>query len=71
MKPNTEYYETHYQELLDRYPEQWVAICNREVVGTSPDARELLMRLNREGVPLNKILMKRMTREEEVFILAV
>ena len=71
VNPNTEYYETHYQDLLDQYPEQWVAIYNQEVVGTSSDARELLMRLKQEGVPLNKALVKHLTREEEVFILPV
>ena len=32
VNPNTEYYEAHYQELFDQYPEQWVAIYNQEVV---------------------------------------
>ena len=69
MNPNTAYYETHYEELLDRHPEQWVAIYKQEVVGTASDARELLITLKQDGVPLNRVLVKHLTREEQVFIL--
>lgn len=70
MNPNAEYYEAHYDELLEQYPERWVAIYNQEVVGTASDARKLLTRLKQERLPLRKVLVKHLTREEEVFILA-
>ena len=70
MNPNAEYYEAHYDELLEQYPERWVAIYNQEVVGTASDARKLLTRLKQERLPLRKVLVKHLTREEEIFILA-
>ena len=70
VNPNAEYYEAHYDELLEQYPERWVAIYNQEVVGTASDARKLLTRLKQERLPLRKVLVKHLTREEEVFILA-
>ncbi len=27
------YFDQHRQELLQQYPERWVAICNQQVVG--------------------------------------
>ena len=37
----TEYYEQHREELLDSYPEQWVAMFREKVVGASPDLDKL------------------------------
>jgi hypothetical protein len=64
-----DYFESHQQELLRQHPEQWVAILDERVVGTSADADELLERLDQQGVPLEKALVKHLTTQEEVFIL--
>ena len=32
-----EYSETHREELLNQYPEQWVAVLKGKVVGHTPD----------------------------------
>ena len=65
MNPNTAYYETHYEELLEQYPEKWVAIYNQKVVGTDSDGRQLLISLKKEGFPLRKVLVKHLTHEGE------
>ena len=54
MNPNTAYYETHYEELLEQYPGKWVAIYNQKVVGTDSDGRQLLISLKKEGFPLKR-----------------
>ena len=64
-----DYYEGHREELLDRYPEQWVAIFNEEVAGTDHDAERLLVRLEEQGTPLDSALIKHLTTKEELFIL--
>ena len=69
MNPNTAYYEANYEELLEQYPEKWVAIYNQQVVGAASDARELLIRLKQEDFPLRKVMVKHLTRKMEVFIL--
>lgn len=70
LKQDTTYYEAHYEELLEQYPEQWVAIYQQKVVGTASDGRELLLSLKEKGFPLRHVLVKHLTREEEVWILA-
>ncbi len=64
-----DYYEGHREELLDRYPEQWVAIFNEQVAGTDYDAERLLAQLEEQGTPLDRALIKRLTTKEELFIL--
>ena len=39
---DVEYYEAHYVELLAQYPDQWIAILDRKVVGASDDAFKLM-----------------------------
>ena len=64
-----DYYEGHREELLDRYPEQWVVIFNEQVAGTDHDVERLLARLEEQGTPLESALIKRLTTKEELFIL--
>ena len=67
---DVEYYEAHYRELLNRYPDQWIAVRNRKVVGTSGDAFKLMANLKAEGVPTHEVLVRHLTRDAELLILA-
>lgn len=67
---DAEYFDAHHQEFLDRYPEQWVAVYDRQVVGADADFYTLLDELKAKGVPLEKAVIERVTREEEVWIFA-
>ena len=69
FQQDVDYYEFHYEELLQQYPEQWVAILNQTVVGSDTDLDRLLSRLNSEGIPIEKALIEHVTAEEEVLIL--
>ncbi len=70
FKRDTAYYEAHYEELLEQYSEQWVAIYNQQVVGASPDFDQLLDDLEARGVPPGKGLIEYLTRKEEIWILS-
>ena len=69
LKQESAYYEAHQQELLERYPEQWIAISDQEIIGVAPDPRDLLVELKNKGNPLRKVLVKHLTAKEEVWIL--
>ena len=69
FQQDIDYYESCYEELLQQYPEQWVAILNRTVVGSDTDLDRLLSRLNSEGIPIEKALIEHVTAEEDVLIL--
>ena len=71
FKRDTVYYEAHHKELLARYPEQWVAISNQQVVGVAPDYEQLLDELQAKGFSVGHVLMEHLTRHDELLILAV
>ena len=66
---DTQYYAAHWEELLEQYPEHWVAIYKEQVVGTSTDFKQLLIELKEAGIPAGRVLIKRPAIEEEVLIL--
>ncbi len=65
-----DYYEAHREELLDRYPEQWVAVFNEQVVSTAPTVEQVLRGLSAKGVPPGQGLVEHLTRHDELLILA-
>ncbi len=69
FKRDTSYYEAHHQELLDQYPEQWVAIYEQRVVGTGPDFEELLGELKSKGFSVGQVLVEYLTLREDLLIL--
>lgn len=64
-----EYAETHHEELMNQYPEQWIAILNRKVVGTDSDVYQLIDGLRRQGIPTERAVLRHLTKEEELLIL--
>ena len=64
------YFNTNYQEFLNHHPEQWVAVYKQEVVGTNARHRELLKELKAKGIPLSKVVIQRVTRDPEDWLLA-
>lgn len=69
FKKDTAYYEAHHDELLEKYPEQWVAIYNQQVVGASPHYERLLDEVETRGYSVGHVLVHYLTRHDEVFIL--
>ncbi|HEY8885566.1 MAG TPA: DUF5678 domain-containing protein [Chloroflexota bacterium] len=69
FQQDTDYLRTHWDDLLERYPEQWIAIYNREVVGVAPDFDRLLGELKKCGVPIGRARIEHMTRHDDVLIL--
>jgi hypothetical protein len=66
---DTAYYEAHQKDLLEQYPEQWVAIYNEQVVGASPDADQLFAELKEKGISIGGAFFQYMTDKEEIWIL--
>lgn len=64
-----DYAEAHREELLNQYPEQWVAILDQQVVGAKPDVYQLIDNLKARGIPTQRVLLRHLTRREELLIL--
>ena len=69
FKKDTAYYEAHHEELLKKYPEQWVAIFKQQVVGASPDFEQLLDELEAKGYSVGQVLVQHLTQHDELLIL--
>ena len=63
------WFEEHRDEPLQRYPERWVAIYNREVVGAAKDIGRLVKQLDRKGIPSGDAYREYLTEEETLLIL--
>ena len=66
-----QFLDAHYEELLEQYPEQWVAVFDEQVVGAGFDFEQLLDDLKVRGLPLGRIVIEKVSAENEVWILAV
>ncbi len=69
FKKDTAYYEAHHEELLQQYPEQWVAVYNQKVIGASPDYERLLDDVQAKGYSVGHVLVDRLTRHDDLLIL--
>ena len=65
---DSQYYAAHWEELLAQYPEQWVAIYNEQVVGTSTNFKQLLIDLKEAGIPAGWTVITNPAMEQEVLI---
>lgn len=63
------YFEEHRQELLERYPEQWVAVYNREVAGTAKRLPQLLRQLEKHGLPRADVFIEHISAKDDLLIL--
>lgn len=52
---DAKWFDIHYDELLAEYPDQWVGIYHKKVVGASPDCEALIVKLNASGQPVDRI----------------
>jgi hypothetical protein len=66
---NIQYLYSNYDELLDRYPEQHVAVYNGAVVDAGDDLKALVGRLKERGIPPEWTFIRYMTREPITLIL--
>ena len=63
------FYEAHREELLQQYPERWVAVYNQEIVVTAKDLEQLVVQLQRKGIPRGRAFVEYVTAKEELLIL--
>ena len=52
------WFGAHYKELRPLYPDQWVAVYNKEVVGANEDAELLMSDLDSGDVPIENTYFK-------------
>lgn len=68
---NVRWYEARHSELLDQYPNQWVAILDQRVVGVADDGFELIAQLRDKGIPPHLPLRRELSTNPKLLIVPV
>ena len=63
------YFDAHRAEFLRRYPDQWVAVYNQDVVGAAKDIKRLVRQLERKGIRPGRAYTEYLTEKDELLIL--
>lgn len=50
-----------WEELVKRYPDQWIAVYRKEVIGHGDNLMILVRKLREEGVPLEDIALEKLS----------
>ena len=61
-----DFYEAHYKEFLEKYPDQWVGILDEKLMGVAETRAELRAKFKAEGVPMNFMFVKRLTAKRKI-----
>ena len=57
------FWSEHYRQILDRYPDQFVAVHEGAVVATAPGLRQLLHALNEKALVRRQVWVKYVTAD--------
>jgi hypothetical protein len=63
------YFDAHRAELLEGYPDHWVAVYNQEVVGAAREIEDLVKVLEGKGIQPGRTYREYLTDKEELLIL--
>jgi len=58
---NRAYFEAHREELLEQYPEHWVVIYQRQLIGTASNLDQLIALLDHlqdTGISISEVLVE-------------
>ena len=62
------FYETRREELLKKYPDQWVAILNQKVMGAADSPAELREQFKVKGIPTNRMVLRHLSTKPRILV---
>lgn len=62
-------FSSYRKRLIDRYPEQWVAVFDGKVKAHDPNYQSVLSKIDEDGIPRQLTLIRFITRNEGSMIL--
>ena len=64
FRRSREYWNTHYAELLEKYPKHYIAVYDGEIVGASLDFHDLFGDLKAKNIPLRNTVVDYLDPED-------
>jgi hypothetical protein len=61
--------DKHFPDLVDRYPEQWVAVFSGKVRAHGPTFSEVMKKIDQEGLPRDRTIVRFIDKGERAMIL--
>ena len=52
---DAKWFDSHYDELMAKYPDHWVGVYHKKVVGASTNGEDLIVKLSNDGMPVGRI----------------
>ena len=66
---DTEYLESIRPELRNKYPDCWIAVYKKEVVGVEPTLRQVIRRLAEKDIPASRAVVDYLRKDPIALIL--
>jgi len=63
------YIDKHLDELTEKYPNQWIAVHKKEIVGVDNDFDSLIKKLSSKNIPLGKTAIEYLSTSEDMMVL--
>ena len=70
FRDDATYVDEHREELLQRYPESWIAVFERQVVADDLDPKRLLRKVQKQGLLPGRVYRTHLSGKEDLLILA-
>lgn len=70
FREDSQYLDRHHDRFVKQYPDQWIAIYHKKVVGVHSDFEMLLEMLRKKGVSPGEAVIELMTTEKVTWILS-
>ncbi|MCX6022465.1 MAG: DUF5678 domain-containing protein [Chloroflexi bacterium] len=64
------YLDKHRQELLDQYPERWVAVYEHQIVAVAKDMQKLVEKVKQKGLSPGHVYRAFLSAKDDVLILS-
>jgi hypothetical protein len=68
-KVEQEFWQEHQQEFREKYPDQFVAVADGQVVLTSPDLQQLIFGLREQGRDVHDVWIRYIYKDPSTMLL--
>lgn len=67
---DAKWFDSHYDDLLAKYPDHWVGVYHKKVVGASTDGEALIVKLSNDGMPVGRIYFDFLDSKQTIWAFA-